>query len=622
MPYKILLIILFNSLLFSNTIEIEKDKISSVLPYTQYTLVKNINEKPIDLKNNSWKKNKKDIILNPDNLAFWMKFKVKKSKNTLNKLYLMFDREFNFKIEYYLQQDNRILKNINVGYYKRQEKADFIRPHHIFSLPLTNNREYTIFIKVQSLNNKILQCSILSDSDINHFYNTYNMVQSMFLGAVIIILLSNFALFMITKFKPYIYYIFYNISATIYFASFLGYIKAYSSIPMGYINMLLVFSVVGAFIFIGRLVQQLFNYKIKFPRINKLIFYIQLYLLVNLLIYMFFIYHANFIYVHLCFVFFPILLPIYYLIFLGSLLYLTYKEKNLMALFYVINWTFFGFIALIQVAIDQNFFSLESQPIFILELGLIIESVLLSLFLALRMKEIEKLKNQKQTLLIQQNKLASMGEMISAIAHQWRQPLSEINGVVLDLDIDYRKEILDAQRMENHLNEIEKITDYLSQTINDFLEFSNSHKILSTFFLSDIVKKCEEIGNLKIDYDSNDDIQIHGHKSELLQALLIITKNSTDACKEKNIIPKITIHSYIKKELIYISIKDNGGGIEKNIINEIFNPYFTTKHPSKGTGLGLYILKMIIQENMQGTVNLSNHKHGVNSLIVIPKKLE
>jgi signal transduction histidine kinase len=116
-------------------------------------------------------------------------------------------------------------------------------------------------------------------------------------------------------------------------------------------------------------------------------------------------------------------------------------------------------------------------------------------------------------------------------------------------------------------------------------------------------------------------IKMIGYQSELIQALLIVIHNSIDAARGNNILAIINIDIKEVENNVHINIEDNGGGISEEILKDIFNPYFTTKHESQGTGLGLYILKMIIEESMSGSVQIFNKNKGVNCKIIIPKNL-
>jgi len=238
--------------------------------------------------------------------------------------------------------------------------------------------------------------------------------------------------------------------------------------------------------------------------------------------------------------------------------------------------------------------------------------------------------NQEQEkILIIQSKLASMGEMITLIAHQWRQPLSAINGVVINIDVDNRKKILDDKKLDIYLNQIEETTAYLSKTINDFTDFFSKNKKSEVFYLRDIVKQTENLTvisshkNIEISYSEKENIQVVGYSSELIQSLLILLNNAIFACQKnlKNINQgEITIDAYREKSNVFIRVRDNGGGIEEKNIRKIFDPYFTTKNKESGTGLGLYILRLIVEDSMNGKIFVHNGKEGAVFTLQIPLK--
>lgn len=240
-------------------------------------------------------------------------------------------------------------------------------------------------------------------------------------------------------------------------------------------------------------------------------------------------------------------------------------------------------------------------------------------------EELEKSRD-KDRLIFHQNKLVSMGEMIENIAHQWRQPLSEINSLVLTLDDDlYRKEALD-KNIETQLKQIEVLTKYMSHTISDFRNFFNPQKSKELFFIYEaidstlhIVQKHIERSGITLDIKCPKDISYMGFKSELQQVLLILFNNARDILVERDIQnAKIFLEVKKSKSIYSINFYDNGGGIYENIIDKIFTPYFTTK--VEGTGLGLYIAKNIIEKNMNGTLEIFNNKQGACFLITLQEE--
>lgn len=224
----------------------------------------------------------------------------------------------------------------------------------------------------------------------------------------------------------------------------------------------------------------------------------------------------------------------------------------------------------------------------------------------------------KKSHLFQQSKMATMGEMMENIAHQWRQPLSQINSAVLLLDDAlYEKGFQDIM-VEEKLLEIESLTKYMSKTIDDFRNFFDENKAKEDFDIKELIEQSIAIvkGTLKshhinITFELNGKYTYNGFPRELQQVIVIILNNAKDAfLRRKIFIPKIVITVKKEKNSYIISICDNAGGIRIDMMEKIFDPYVTTKHKSQGTGLGLYISKMIIHESMNGELIAYNRDDG------------
>ncbi len=237
---------------------------------------------------------------------------------------------------------------------------------------------------------------------------------------------------------------------------------------------------------------------------------------------------------------------------------------------------------------------------------------------------INKSKEQDK-FIFQQNKLAAMGDMIGSIAHQWRQPLAVVNTAIAILLEKDNKNILSNDKLREKLYLMETNVLQMSQTIEDFLSYFNPYKEKNNFVLLDIVGKAlwilkEQISNkdIKISIIVDSKIVIHGYKDEYMQVLISIITNSIQAF-DKDKTNEITFNAYTTQDEVVLIIGDNAGGIDENKVDKIFDPYFTTKHQGKGTGLGLYISKMIIENSMRGKLNAKNIENGVRFLIEVDK---
>ncbi len=238
-------------------------------------------------------------------------------------------------------------------------------------------------------------------------------------------------------------------------------------------------------------------------------------------------------------------------------------------------------------------------------------------------------KRLEQTkLMVQQSKFAAMGEMMANIAHQWKQPLMMLSMGVLVLQKKFLKGGLDEETMQEYVDKTNEITGKMNQTILDFSEYFAPNKQMSTFdlsetigksvqFLDSVIKKHEIVIETQILVE---DATTIGYENELSQVFLNLIKNSIDAIIE-NDVPQGYIKIVLKEsgDQWIVEFNDNGGGFAQNVINHIFEPYFTTKFKDNGTGIGLYMSKMIIEESLLGRISASNTEAGAQITVVLPK---
>jgi PAS domain S-box-containing protein len=242
---------------------------------------------------------------------------------------------------------------------------------------------------------------------------------------------------------------------------------------------------------------------------------------------------------------------------------------------------------------------------------------------------LKKQLEEKEELMLNQSKHAAMGEMISMIAHQWRQPITTIsmaaNNILADIELD----MLNNEEAKKFANEVSTQTQYLSNTIEDFRNFFKQDKDVETVDLETIFNDTSSIilASLKnngIDFILNFDktIQISTYRRELVQVLINIIKNAKEALQEKDIkVKKIEIKIVTVEDKISIEIIDNAGGIKDEIIDKIFEAYFTTKDQQNGTGLGLYMSKMIIEKHLKGKISVYNTNEGATFKIILPQTI-
>jgi len=240
-----------------------------------------------------------------------------------------------------------------------------------------------------------------------------------------------------------------------------------------------------------------------------------------------------------------------------------------------------------------------------------------------RVKE-EILKNkEKQKMLFWQSRMASLGQMLANIAHQWRQPLTELS--ITMFNIKKGAKANDIEKIDEYYKESLQIIENMSRTIEDFSNFFNPNKPKEKFFLDFAIDEALVITKKLIEKDnilvktSYEKVEVFGVLNELSQVIINLIQNSKEAFICNNIKEKKINIAIIKEHnFAIIKYKDNANGASSEIIDKMFEPYFTTKHQSNGTGLGLFMSKMIIEKSLDGTIEVINYKNGLQFDIRIP----
>jgi PAS domain S-box-containing protein len=247
--------------------------------------------------------------------------------------------------------------------------------------------------------------------------------------------------------------------------------------------------------------------------------------------------------------------------------------------------------------------------------------------LKLKVEEEVSKNRDKDRILIQQSKLASMGEMIGNIAHQWRQPLNNVSLILQFLRDNYKNAEVSSEKLDRFMVKANTHIEYMSDTIDDFRNFYKPSKTQNEFSVKEcintllyMVKNQYESQNIKIEFESNE-VVITNYENELKQSLLNILNNAKDALLSKkentNFEARINILLVKKDDTLKIEITNNGGVIKDDVIDRIFEPYFTTKFEHQGTGIGLYMTQSIIETNMKGKIEVKNIEDGVKFTITL-----
>lgn len=239
--------------------------------------------------------------------------------------------------------------------------------------------------------------------------------------------------------------------------------------------------------------------------------------------------------------------------------------------------------------------------------------------------EMEESK-KKEALMIYQSRLAAMGEMIGSIAHQWRQPLSGISMIYNNLIDAYQYNELDEAFLLSQGQRHNELVQFMSSTIDDFRFFFDPKIETKDFLIStvmdrtlDFLKETIRLNNIEIDYMLDQDVLMHGRPNQLSQVLFTILKNANDALMDQvGTDRRIWIRISNSEGILTFTIEDSGGGTDPDNLDKLFDAYFTTKEAQNGTGLGLYISKVIVEKNFAGVIEAYNTENGLCVKIVMP----
>ncbi len=314
-------------------------------------------------------------------------------------------------------------------------------------------------------------------------------------------------------------------------------------------------------------------------------------------------------------------------------------KTSIYMLFLLIGLIFFLSI-IISLILINNFKELNS---------------LLEVKVDLKTKELQTLNNslekrikhevensrKKDQIMFSQARLASLGEMLQNIAHQWRQPLGALTMIIQSFQSKFLSGKLTEEFVDSRVEDAGVLAKNMSDTLEDFRTFFDPNKSHKTFSIKKVINKSIDLTKYQLEKDGvevsftmQEDIKIYGFENELTHVILNLINNSKDALNENNIEKKqIRIIVKTTTNSVIINVIDNAGGIKSDIMSKIFDPYFTTKHKSIGTGIGLYMSKQMVEKHMNGKIDCKNIKHKMgmekNALyncamftIEIPKELK
>jgi signal transduction histidine kinase len=244
------------------------------------------------------------------------------------------------------------------------------------------------------------------------------------------------------------------------------------------------------------------------------------------------------------------------------------------------------------------------------------------------MKKEADLNREKDILLIYQSKQAKIGEMVGNISHQWKQPLNTINLILLNLYEDYQLKELTDEEFKATIDKLMHIVRNMSETIKDFTDFLKPTREITEFDLKESLDLALNLMEASLKYHSivvevavDTGLKLMGYQNEFSHVLFNILNNARDAILESNVEQKyIQIDGWEEDGNVFLEITNRGKHIPEDTLENIFEPYFTTKNEKDGTGIGLYISKIIIEQRMNGRIELENVDSGVCCRICVKAK--
>ena len=444
----------------------------------------------------------------------------------------------------------------------------------------------------------------ISTDTVHHFDSIAFMAVTISFGAIVSSTIYNFSLYIYLKNRQYLYYSLAQLSSLLFlinldaiFISPFDTIFGFKSIIFFDISQLsmLIFSL---------LFLQAFFRSYQVRELDGLIRAILYLALIDILIALLFS-HAFFVR------FIPIFIPIL-LVLSESARYV--KERDLPFYLILVGWS-----TVLMVVISEYFGILQLIGITFpfLHIAIALESIILSIAIAYKFKLLEQEREQQKTLMLQQSRLASMGEMVSGIVHQWRQPLNVISFGLMNIKKN-------SKGQDKNLATIKKLNEqvqYMSHTIEDFRNFYNPSRVKEEFGIYQAIKNSHTIArstldraNIEFSIEVKQDFTLYGHQNELEQVILNIINNAKDSLILSNT-QNPTISVVIDAPTI--KIEDNGEGIKEEHLSKIFNPYFSTK--KSGDGIGLYLSQMIIQKELKGEIWVNSSKQKTTFFIKFDK---
>jgi len=545
--------------------------------------------------------------------TLWIKFILKNSSKEDILKYLVINEPNIYILNLYTFNNGHI-KKIKNGVFQREKfkKELFFK----FPLTLSANEQKTFYLEVKPITHSLhFQLNIQSYEVFKEHEISHQLSLTLFFSILIVIFIYNLSIAINSKSDIYYYYYaFFIFAIFIHHLALTGMInyvlpenleiiRLQSFFPLYYLSIV----VIAMFLFVKKFLN-LEEYKHVYRPLQLIIATVCLLIVFNS--------KEN----YLLYIMTP--LAIVFAIYLEIIgIYLFFNTKEKYAKYFVLIWG----LSLTGMVITMLYYVgvLSKQVPYLFETTILIEIFSFSVILAKQINQFQKEKMLQNKMLQEQSKLASMGEMIQNISHQWRQPLSEINAVMMKIDADYYTKKLTEKTLEINLGRVELLTQHMSDTIDSFNNYFKKNKKIKIWCISDTIYQSLRIldthlKDVRVKVNVDDIINLKIDAQHLIQVIHILLNNSLDIFNQKELVyKKIYITVRKDKDTSIIEVEDNAGGINEKNIEKIFEPYFTTKFKANGIGIGLYMAKKIVTDSLNGILSVSNTKEGAKFTIAI-----
>ena len=578
------------------------------------------------------------------NTPYWFRLKIKPTHKHLSKQWWV---KINYPpldyIDYYLFDANdKMIHTVHSGELRLFSSREVSDPSFIHRLPISQAGDHTLYIRIQTEGALQVPISILNARGLIEEQYLPLIIAGMYYGLFLIMALYSSVIFLYTRDMGYLYYLFFVTIFAFWQLSLdgIGVSYIWGNFPWLVEHA----SVLGtsALAFVAILFSRNFLQTDKhIPKIDIFLRYFMYFSFGLTFAATFVSYHTIIKIDGILSIVTPIILLL-----TGSLVL---RKGYQPARLYVVGW--FAFLvgcilfSLNKFNLIGGFYVMNHAQ----QIGSAIEMLLLSWALGERVKSIqdhyiqkanslnstlqERLtigllkERQKDKIMLQQSRFAALGEMIEQIAHQWRQPLNTLALINQNLYFKFKLDKFDPQSFDEAHDQIDENLQYMSKTIDDFRNFYNHNREPETYDIAEVVHSAISLSEamlkyakIKVDLKPTEPSYVHNAKNELLQVCMNVIKNAHDALIERRQKDRlITIEVYPCENDFCLSIEDNAGGIDENIIDKIFDPYFTTKADTHGTGIGLYMSRSITQEHLHGSIRAENTSEGARFIIALPQ---